>query len=75
LRNIENIYVTLMQMEDHERAMPPPINESSNPEAIQAHMEWRSRIDVLHQQLWQNTRIMEPLNPQYVSYTVCLQHY
>jgi DNA topoisomerase 2-associated protein PAT1 len=67
LRNIENIYVTLMQMEDHERAMPPPINEGSNPEAIQAHMEWRSKIDTLHQQLWQNTRIMEPLNPQYVS--------
>lgn len=66
LRNIENVYVTLMQMEDHERAMPPPINEGSNPEAIQAHMEWRSKIDILHQQLWQNTKIMEPLNPQYV---------
>jgi DNA topoisomerase 2-associated protein PAT1 len=64
LRNIENVYATLMQMEDHERAMPPPINESSNPEAIQAHMEWRSKIDVLHQKLWQNTRIMEPLMPK-----------
>ncbi|KAH8728757.1 topoisomerase II-associated protein PAT1 [Phaeosphaeriaceae sp. PMI808] len=63
LRNIENVYVTLMQMEDHERAMPPPINESSNPEAIQAHMEWRSKIDSLHQQLWLNTKIMEPINP------------
>jgi DNA topoisomerase 2-associated protein PAT1 len=66
LRNIENVYVTLMQMEDHERAMPPPINESSNPEAIQAHMEWRSKIDALHRKLWQNTKIMEPLMPQYV---------
>lgn len=64
LRNIENVYVTLMQMEDHERAMPPPIAEGSNPEAIQAHMEWRSKIDTLHQKLWQNTKIMEPLNPQ-----------
>jgi DNA topoisomerase 2-associated protein PAT1 len=64
LRNIENVYVTLMQMEDHERAMPPPISEGSNPEAIQAHMEWRSKLDTLHQQLWQNTKIMEPLNPQ-----------
>lgn len=64
LRNIENVYVTLMQMEDHERAMPPPINPDSNPEAIQAHMEWRSKIDALHQQLWQNTKIMEPLNPK-----------
>ncbi|KAL5118104.1 DNA topoisomerase 2-associated protein pat1 [Pleosporales sp. CAS-2024a] len=63
LRNIENVYITLMQMEDHERAMPPPINPDSNPDAIQAHMEWRSKIDILHQQLWQNTKIMDPLNP------------
>jgi DNA topoisomerase 2-associated protein PAT1 len=66
LRNIENVYMTLMQMDDHERAMPPPPNEGSNPEAIQAHMEWRSRIEALHKQLWQNTKIMEPINPQYV---------
>jgi DNA topoisomerase 2-associated protein PAT1 len=64
LRNIENVYATLMQMEDHERTMPPPINESSNPDAIQAHMEWRSKIDTLHQKLWRNTKIMEPLVPK-----------
>lgn len=67
LRNIENVYFTLMQMEDHARALPPPINENSNPEAIQAHMEWRSKIETLHRKLWQNTKIMEPINPQYVS--------
>jgi DNA topoisomerase 2-associated protein PAT1 len=63
LRNIEAVYKTLMQMEDHERVMPPPIQENSPPEAIQAHMEWRSKIDALHNQLWLNTRIMEPINP------------
>ncbi|KAF1846655.1 topoisomerase II-associated protein PAT1 [Cucurbitaria berberidis CBS 394.84] len=63
LRNIEAVYVTLMQMEDHERALPPPIRENSPPEAIQAHMEWRSKIEALHKQLWQNTKIMEPINP------------
>ncbi|CBX93824.1 hypothetical protein IAQ61_003706 [Plenodomus lingam] len=63
LRNIEKIYFTLLQMEDHERALPPPIHENSPPEAIQAHMEWRSKIDALHKQLWTNTRIMEPINP------------
>jgi DNA topoisomerase 2-associated protein PAT1 len=63
LRNIEAIYRTLMQMEDHERVMPPPVQENSPPEAIQAHMEWRSKIDALHNQLWLNTRIMEPINP------------
>jgi DNA topoisomerase 2-associated protein PAT1 len=60
------VYKTLMQMEDHERAMPPPIQEGSPPEAIQAHMEWRSKIEALHQQLWLNTKIMEPINPRYV---------
>jgi DNA topoisomerase 2-associated protein PAT1 len=68
LRNIEAVYKTLMQMEDHERAMPPPIQEGSPPEAIQAHMEWRSKIEALHQQLWLNTKIMEPINPRYVWY-------
>lgn len=63
LRNIENVYLILMQMEDHERSMPPPVTESSNPEAIQAHMEWRSKIEALHQKLWQATKIMEPINP------------
>ncbi|KAL1655892.1 DNA topoisomerase 2-associated protein pat1 [Didymella pomorum] len=63
LRNIENIYLTLMQMEDHERTMPPPVNEGSDPEAIQAHMEWRSKIEALHAKLWQVTKIMEPINP------------
>lgn len=63
LRNIENIYLTLMQMEDHERTMPPPVTEGSDPEAIQAHMEWRSKIEALHAKLWQVTKIMEPINP------------
>jgi DNA topoisomerase 2-associated protein PAT1 len=63
LRNIEAVYLTLMQMEDHERALPPPINESSDPEAIQAHMEWRSKIEMLHKKLWLATKIMEPINP------------
>jgi DNA topoisomerase 2-associated protein PAT1 len=63
LRNTENIYLTLMQMEDHERTMPPPVNEGSDPEAIQAHMEWRSKIEALHAKLWQVTKIMEPINP------------
>jgi len=67
LRNVETIYFILLHMEDHERVMPPPIHENSPPEAIQAHMEWRSKIDSLHKQLWVNTKIMEPINPTYVT--------
>jgi DNA topoisomerase 2-associated protein PAT1 len=64
LRNIETVYMTLMQMEDHERAMPAPINEKSDPEAIQRHMEWRTKIEALHHKLWQDIKIMEPINPR-----------
>jgi DNA topoisomerase 2-associated protein PAT1 len=64
LRNIEAIYRGLLAMEDHERAMPARINENSDPEAIQKHMEWRTEIESLHNKLWQSTKIMEPINPQ-----------
>ncbi|KAH0138349.1 hypothetical protein KCU86_g24697, partial [Aureobasidium melanogenum] len=47
LRNIENVYETLMQMEDHERHLPPPPNEESHPDAIQRHIEWRQRAHEL----------------------------
>ncbi len=75
LRNIEAVYLTLMQMEDHERVLPPPIHENSPPEAIQAHMEWRSKLEILHKQLWLSTKIMEPINPQYVYIQTKLQCY
>lgn len=64
LRNIEAIYMTLMRIEDVDRAVPPPPREDSPPEAIQAHMEWRSKIEALRKELWQNLKIMEPINPQ-----------
>ena len=69
LRNIETVYITLMKMEDHERKMPPPIHEGSNPEAIQNHMEWRSAMEVLHDKLWRDIKIMEPINTQSVDPT------
>ena len=64
LRNVETIYMTLMHIEDHDRALPPPIGEDSPPEAIQKHMEWRTKVEDLHKKLWQDIKIMEPINPQ-----------
>ena len=64
LRNVETVYITLMQMEDHERKIPPPIHEGSDPEAIQNHMEWRSAMEALHDKLWRGIKILEPINPQ-----------
>lgn len=62
LNNIENVYETLMKMEDLERTMPPPPDES-DAEAIQRHMEWRQKMQSLNQKLWQDLKVMEPIVP------------
>ncbi|PIA88736.1 DNA topoisomerase 2-associated protein pat1 [Cercospora beticola] len=63
LRDIENLYTTLMRLEDHEREMPPPPNEESPPEVIEGHMRWRSAMQELNEQLWEALRIMVEINP------------
>ncbi|GAB7346798.1 hypothetical protein MBLNU459_g1896t1 [Dothideomycetes sp. NU459] len=61
LRNIENVYGVLMQMEDHERHVPPPPTEESHPDEIQRHIEWRQRAQELNQKLWFDLKVMEPI--------------
>ncbi|KAK7527034.1 topoisomerase II-associated protein PAT1 [Phyllosticta citriasiana] len=63
LRDIESVYGILMKMEDHERNMPPPLGDESDPEEIQLHMEWRQRIQDLNQKLWLSLKVMEPIMP------------
>jgi DNA topoisomerase 2-associated protein PAT1 len=62
LNNIENVYGTLMMMEDLERTMPPPPEEGDS-EAIQRHMEWRQKMQSLNQKLWQDLKVLEPIVP------------
>ncbi|GAQ09572.1 DNA topoisomerase 2-associated protein pat1 [Aspergillus lentulus] len=62
LMNIENVYSTLMDMEDMERTMPPLPDENDS-EAIQKHLEWRQKIRSLNQKLWQELKVMEPIVP------------
>lgn len=64
LRDLENIYSALMEMEDHERKIPPPLTEESDADTIQAHMEWRERIQQLNQTLWQSLKVMEPISQE-----------
>lgn len=61
LRDIEEVYTVLMRMEDHERKLPPPPNEESPPEVIEAHMQWRSDMAELNQRLWSALKVMEPI--------------
>ncbi|MCJ1351191.1 MAG: hypothetical protein MMC33_001173 [Icmadophila ericetorum] len=63
LRIIENVYSTLMKIEDHERREPPPPSEDSEPTTIQQHMEWRQKMDLLNATLWDDLKVMEPINP------------
>ncbi|PKX97357.1 deadenylation-dependent mRNA-decapping factor PAT1 [Aspergillus novofumigatus IBT 16806] len=62
LMNIENVYSTLMEMEDMERTMPP-LPDESDAEAVQKHLEWRQKIRSLNQKLWQELKVMEPIVP------------
>lgn len=64
LRDIENLYSTLMRLEDHEREMPLPPNEESGPDVIEGHMRWRSAMQELNEQLWAALRIMVEINPK-----------
>jgi DNA topoisomerase 2-associated protein PAT1 len=64
LRDIEHLYTTLMKVEDHERNLPPPPNEDSPPDVIEAHIKWRSEMQQLNQQLWNATKVMEPIQPK-----------
>lgn len=66
LRHIENVYSTLMQMEDHERRLPPPPTEESNPAAIQQHIEWRQTMHEYNQKLWSELKVMEPIQARCV---------
>ena len=66
LRDIENVYSTLMRLEDHERKLPPPPNEESPPEVIEGHIRWRSEMQELNQQLWASLKVMEPIQSKYV---------
>ncbi|KAL8699780.1 MAG: hypothetical protein Q9201_005800 [Fulgogasparrea decipioides] len=64
LRNVEDVYATLMKMEDHERRLPPPIVDESNQVLVQQHVEWRDVMQALREQLWDDLKVMEPIVPE-----------
>lgn len=57
LRSIERIYSTLMQMEDHDRNMPPPPSNDADTEAIQKFVTWNSEAQLLNNKLWESLRV------------------
>ena len=63
LRNIEAIYSTLMNVEDHERRLPPVPTEASSETAIQQYAEWRHTMEELNKLLWSDLKLWEPIIP------------
>lgn len=62
LRDIENVYNTLMEMEDHDRHMPPPLNDDDiNPQLVGLNMDWRAQAEKLNRQLWHQLKVHEPI--------------
>jgi len=60
LRNIENVYNTLMKMEDHERQRPPPISpKDTNPTMHETQMDWDAKWEELNGRLWQDLKVHE----------------
>lgn len=61
LSDVEKVYDTLMKLEDHERKMPPPVNDDGDAELIQQHVEWRDSQQKLNDKLWRELKIHEPV--------------
>lgn len=61
LRAIENIYDTLLDLEMHERILPPPLVMEQNPGV--EHIDWESKRETLVGKLWQEMKMLEPIDP------------
>lgn len=64
LKNIEAVYTTLMDMEDHHRHPPPSPTEESDPSVVQAIVEWQQASQNLNQRLWTDLKVTEPIMPE-----------
>ena len=61
LTDVENVYMTLMRLEDHDRKMPPPLNDDVDQGLVNAHMEWRDQAQGLNKKLWSQLKVHEPI--------------
>lgn len=64
LKNIEDVYSTLMKTEDHERRLPPSLPNESDQALVEQHAGWRETLRELRQQLWSDLKVLEPIVPE-----------
>ncbi|KAF2459118.1 topoisomerase II-associated protein PAT1 [Lineolata rhizophorae] len=63
LKDIENVYTTLMRLEDHERHLPPPVDVAGNDALIHEHIAWQQGAKALIDKIWSDLKVMEPIIP------------
>ncbi|KAF3360790.1 hypothetical protein VDGD_09905 [Verticillium dahliae] len=61
LRNVERVYSTIMQMEDHARQAPPPPNDGNDEDFHVKHQEWLEQAQALNAKLWSELKVHEPI--------------
>ena len=65
LRNIEDVYSTLMKIEDAmRREQPLPMLETYDVTGAEDHQHWLKDKEKLNESLWNELRVMEPINPE-----------
>ncbi|KAM5438922.1 DNA topoisomerase 2-associated protein pat1 [Microsporum canis] len=62
LQNIESVYITLMNMENLVRLMPPIPNPGGDEEAVELYTEWQRKMQSLKDILWESTKVLEPID-------------
>ncbi|KAL2267315.1 hypothetical protein VTJ83DRAFT_4592 [Remersonia thermophila] len=75
LRCLERIYTTLMHMEDHDRAMPPPPGSDADTDAVQKFVAWNSEAQLLNNELWTALRVHDHPEPNHVHPFIALLSY
>ncbi len=61
LRDIENVYNTLLEIENHHRERPPPLSEDLDPALVQLNLAWDQKDKQLNEKLWKELRVHEPI--------------
>lgn len=61
LKNVEKVYDTLMQIEDHIRLIPPPLTGPADQELEAKHRDWASTLEAYNAKLWDELKVHEPI--------------
>jgi DNA topoisomerase 2-associated protein PAT1 len=61
LRDIEAVYITLMDLEDHHRRMRSPPQNDDGSDSAQQHRVWQQRLQLLNERLWNELKTQAPI--------------